>query len=88
MDNVLHHTQFLLQTNLTNTITGSLEPGSQTDTVNSNNSNSSTTTSASNLGDSFDKNFRISPYVDFMDYYKNVETARRNGTLPTTIQFN
>lgn len=72
-------------------MTGSLEPGSQTDTVNSNNSNnsnSSATTSASNLGDSFDKNFRISPYVDFMDYYKNVEAARRNGTLPSTIQFN
>lgn len=77
------------QINLTNTMTGSLlEPGSQSDTVNSNHSNSSTTTSASNLGDSFDKNFRISPYVDFSDYYKNVEAARRTGTLPTTIQFN
>lgn len=78
----------LFQINFTNTMAGSLEPGSQTDTVNSNNSNSSTTTSTSNLGDSFDKNFRISPYVDFTDYYNNVEAARSKGILPTTIRFN
>lgn len=53
----------------------------------SNFSISSTTTSSSNRSEFFDRN-RISPYVDFSDYFKNVETAQSNGTLPTTIQFN
>lgn len=35
----------------------------------------------------FDENYRISPYVDFGNYYKNVELARAAGTLPTHIVF-
>lgn len=58
------------------------------DTTNSNYTNSSTTTSSSNRSDFFDKNIRINPYVDFTDYYRNVEAARQNGTLPSNVRFN
>lgn len=35
----------------------------------------------------YDKNYKIQPYVDFGDYYKNVEIARANGSLPPNIVF-
>lgn len=69
-------------------MSSSSDQSSRMDTTNSNYTNSSTTTSSSNRSDFFDKNIRISPYVDFSDYYRNVETARQNGTLPTNIRFN
>ncbi|XP_055323661.1 TGF-beta-activated kinase 1 and MAP3K7-binding protein 1-like [Sitodiplosis mosellana] len=73
---------------LTNhTMSSSSDQSSRMDTTNSNYTNSSTTTSSSNRSDFFDKNIRISPYVDFTDYYRNVEAARRNGTLPPNIRF-
>lgn len=32
-------------------------------------------------------NRRIEAYVDFSEYYKNVNQAKKNGTLPTTMKF-
>lgn len=34
-----------------------------------------------------DRNARIKPYVDFSEYYENVEKRRREGTLPEGINF-
>lgn len=45
--------------------------------------NSSTTSDCMIL----DKNKKIAPYVDFTDYYRRVEEARKNNTLPKNIEF-
>lgn len=34
-----------------------------------------------------DRNARIKPYVDFSEYYENVEKRRKEGTLPEGIDF-
>lgn len=34
-----------------------------------------------------DRNARIKPYVDFSEYYENVEKRRQEGTLPEGIDF-
>jgi len=34
-----------------------------------------------------DPNARIKPYVDFSEYYKNVEKRKQEGTLPEGINF-
>lgn len=34
-----------------------------------------------------DKNKKIASYVDFTDYYKRVEEAKKNNTLPKNIEF-
>lgn len=34
-----------------------------------------------------DRNARIKPYVNFSDYYENVEKRRQEGTLPEGINF-
>lgn len=66
---------------LTNTTISSSEQSSQADSTNSN-----YTTSSSNRSEFFDKNLRIRPYVDFSDYYRNVEITRH--ALPSNIRFN
>lgn len=73
----------------TNTVSSSDQSGNN-DTTNSyyTNSSATTTTSSSNRSEFFDKNARISPYVDFSDFYKNIEAAQRNGTLPSILRFN
>lgn len=35
----------------------------------------------------FDKNMRVKPYVDFSEYFRNVDAARKNKTLPQDIEF-
>lgn len=70
-----------------NTFYSSSDPSSIIDTTASYTTNSSTTTSSSDRSDIFVKNERIRPYVDFSDYYKNVELARKTGTLSATIQY-
>lgn len=73
----------------TNTDASSDQSGNN-DTTNSyyTNSSATTTTSSSNRSEFFDKNARISPYVDFSDFYKNIEAAQLNGTLPSILRFN
>ncbi|XP_066582091.1 TGF-beta-activated kinase 1 and MAP3K7-binding protein 1-like [Prorops nasuta] len=34
-----------------------------------------------------DRNAKVKPYVDFSEYYKNVEKRRKEGTLPDNINF-
>jgi len=34
-----------------------------------------------------ERNARIKPYVDFSEYYENVEKRRKEGTLPEGIDF-
>lgn len=34
-----------------------------------------------------ERNDRIKPYVDFSEYYENVEKRRKEGTLPEGIDF-
>lgn len=70
---------------LTNSTLASSDQSRNIDSINSNYTN--TSTSSSNRSDLFDKSIRISSYVDFSDYYKNVEAARQTGTLPTSINF-
>ncbi|KAJ8684310.1 hypothetical protein QAD02_020102 [Eretmocerus hayati] len=36
---------------------------------------------------SINKSARIKPYVDFSEYYQNVEKRQKEGTLPSDIQF-
>lgn len=69
-------------------MTTSSDQTSKLDTTNSNYTSGSTTTTSSNPNEFFDKNLRINPYIDFTDYYKNIEAARNNGMLPTSIRFN
>ncbi|XP_031618060.1 TGF-beta-activated kinase 1 and MAP3K7-binding protein 1-like [Contarinia nasturtii] len=74
---------------LTNTtMTTSSEHTSNLDTTNSNYTSGSTATNSSNRSEFFDINVRINPYIDFSDYYKNIEVAKKKGTLPKTIRFN
>lgn len=34
-----------------------------------------------------DRNARVKPYVDFSEYYKNLEKRKKEGTLPKNIKF-
>lgn len=47
---------------------------------------SSTNTSVNNYGSSF-ADRKTKPYVSFKEYFENVERARREGRLPTNIEF-
>ncbi|GLH04118.1 Probable protein phosphatase CG10417 [Gryllus bimaculatus] len=62
-----------------------------TNTTEDQNNDTSTTESSSDLfparTNPTDKDKRIEPYVDFSDFYQNIEKARREGTLPTDIDF-
>lgn len=53
------------------------------------NTNSSTSSySDTNQGSRYRREQeKISPYVDFSEYYRNVEEAKKNGTLPPGIDF-
>lgn len=44
-------------------------------------------TSSTEPSDTIDRNRKVRPYVDFTDYYENVEAARLNGTLAASIEF-
>lgn len=72
---------------LTNSTYSTSNQSYSADTSNSCYTNSSTTTSSSMQSELFEQNSRITPYVNFIDYYKNVEFAKKNGTLPSAIQF-
>lgn len=73
---------------LSNNTYSSTDQSGNNDTTNSIYTSSSSTTSNSNQSEFFDKNTRIHPYVDFSEFYQNIEVARNNGTLPSILQFN
>lgn len=43
--------------------------------------------SSSDSHETFDRNRKVRPYVDFSEYYAHVEAAKRNGTLAASIEF-
>lgn len=53
-------------------------------TVNTNTSNSS---SVNNYSNSFNSERKTKPYVSFKEYFQNVEIARKEGKLPSNIDF-
>jgi len=62
-----------------------------TDITDNNIDTSTTETSTSDLYPAgarmAERNARIKPYVDFSEYYENVEKRRKEGTLPEGIDF-
>jgi TAK1-binding protein 1 len=54
---------------------------------NTNSSSNSTTSGRLDSDKDIHKNLKIQPYVDFSDYFNNVKEARKNGTLPSGIEF-
>lgn len=55
------------------------------DTTHTYHTNSST--SSTEPSDTIDRNRKVRPYVDFTEYYKNIEDARAKGNLPAFIEF-
>ncbi|XP_067007511.2 TGF-beta-activated kinase 1 and MAP3K7-binding protein 1 [Anabrus simplex] len=71
----------------TSTTENSLTDATTTNTTDDQNNDTSTTESSSDLfpprPNPLDRNSRIEPYVNFSDFYANVEKARLEGTLPS-----
>ncbi|XP_012223011.1 TGF-beta-activated kinase 1 and MAP3K7-binding protein 1 [Linepithema humile] len=71
----------------------STSTGISDENVNTSTSTTETSTTTSDLyppgarGILTDRNARVKPYVDFSEYYKNLEKRKKEGTLPKNIKF-
>lgn len=88
--NRTHHLRGLMvqrppSTQSTTTFFSTSNRSSIIDTSNTYYTNSST--SSTEPSHTIDRNRKVRPYVDFTDYYKNVEAARVKGALSASIEF-
>lgn len=65
----------------------STSTGVTDDNVDTSTTETSTTSDLYPPGARMERNARIKPYVDFSEYYENVEKRRKEGTLPEGIDF-